>query len=288
MSTLNETPLSSPICTWALPLTARKGGDFFPSGSAIIIGQNLAITAKHVIEGFMSDLGSEEVSPDHFKHKFALQAAQVLDSGETGVLWNVPKIWRSAHTDIAFLLLSPTTSESLSFQWKALSLDLRPLQVGAKIAAFGYHTPRISHDQDSHQPIFYWTLSPTTSTGIVTEVFHERRDSAFLKFPCYQTSALFRPSMSGGPALTESGCLCGLVCSGIDFGQADAEPVSYVTALWPSMATPVSIDRKGFPRGVTYPVLDLARHGYIHAIGWENVVLTVNPDTGRPRVMYRL
>lgn len=287
-SRILETPFSSPICKWSLPLLARKDGGFFPSGTAIIIAERLAITAKHVIEDFMCRLGTKEIASNHFKHEFYLQASQLIENGESAVLWNVCKIWRSAHTDIAFLLLEPTVAESLEFEWKKVSMDLRPLEVGTKINAFGYPTPTISFERSEDTRLIYWRQSPSTSSGIVTQVYHERRDTCFLKFPCYETNAAFKPSMSGGPVFTKDGFLCGLVCSGIDFGEEDADPVSYIVALWPSMATPIKINRKGHPKEITYPVLELAKDNFIYAEGWENIEIGNNPNTGRVRVSYKI
>lgn len=110
----SETPFSSPICKWALPLVARTDNEWYPSGSSIVIAERLAVTAKHVIEDFMNKFGTEKIAPNRYHHKFYLQAAQILENGETGVLWNVSKIWRSGLTDVAFLLLEPTCSDCLS------------------------------------------------------------------------------------------------------------------------------------------------------------------------------
>lgn len=287
-SRILETPFSSPICKWSLPLLARKDDDFFPSGSAIFITERLAITAKHVIEDFIRRLGTKEITPNHFKHEFHLQAAQLIENGESAVLWNVRKIWRSAHTDIAFLFLEPTVAESLEFEWKKVSMDLRPLDVGTEVYAFGYSTPKISFEHSKNKRLIHWKQSPSTSKGIITQVFHESRDTSFLKFPCYETNATFEPSMSGGPVFTKEGFLCGLICSGIDFGEEDAEPVSYVVALWPSMATPIEINRKGHPKEISYPVLELAKDNFIYAEGWGNVEIENNPTTNRVQVSYRL
>jgi Trypsin-like peptidase domain len=253
----------------------------------VSIGERLAITAKHVILDFIQRLGTKQTAPDQFRHDFSLHAAQVLDHGESAVLWNIIRIWRPAYTDIVFMLLEPRVEESLAFPWKKVAMDLRPLQMGSRIIAFGYSNPSISIDPSINERIIGWNLSPYTSTGVITDIFYERRDSSSLNFPCYQTNARFDHSMSGGPVFTEEGSLCGVICSGFDFGEADEEPISYVAALWPSMATPININRKGFPQGLTYPILELARDGFIEASGWENVSLDVNPITGKPCVTYK-
>lgn len=80
-------------------------------------------------------------------------------------------------------------------------IDLRPLDAGAQINAFGYPMPKISTEYKDGKRVTKWMLDPSTSTGFVTEVFYEKRDTAMLKFPCYQTNAQFKHSMSGGPGV---------------------------------------------------------------------------------------
>ena len=128
-----------------------------------------------------------------------------------------------------------------------------------------------------------WRDSPTTTTGEITEIYPEKRDSSMLPFPCYRTNARFEHGMSGGPVFNDRGHLCGLICAG---SETETDYYSYVSTLWPSMATPVSFPRAGFASGETYPVLDLARQGFIKAEGWERIVLGVGPD-GAPTVGLR-
>jgi hypothetical protein len=286
-STFVETPISSVICKWAMPLLAGKDGHFFPCGSAMFIGERLAITARHVILEFIQRFRAKQIAPDRFDfdHDFSLHAAQVLDYGETAVLWNIIKIWHSAYTDIAFMLLEPTVEESLAFPWKKVVMDLRPLQMRSGVIAFGYSNPHTLIDIQSDQHIVHWHISPYTSRGVITDVFYERRDSSSLNFPCYRTNARFDHSMSGGPVFTGEGRLCGVICSGFEFD--DGETDGYIAALWPSMATHIDINRKGFPEGLTYPILELARDNFIEAIGWNNIILGVNAVTNNPYVVYK-
>ena len=282
-----STPFSSPITKWALPLVARKDGEFFPSGTAILIAERLALTAQHVILDFMEQLGTTEVSPNNFKHHFYLQAAQLIDGGESTVLWNVSKIWRSAHTDVAFLYLEPTVEESLSFNWKKVELDLRPLEVGAEIVAFGYPNPDFSIEKSSGRTIATWNMDPSTTSGQVTQVFHKQRDSVMLSFPCYASDAQTKPSMSGGPVFSSEGRLVGLICSGMKLGAEDGQSLSYFSMLWPAMATPIAIDRTGHQKGITYPILELARDDFISAKGWHQIEIVQNEQTGQPSVILK-
>jgi hypothetical protein len=53
------------------------------------------------------------------------------------------------------------------------------------------------------------------------------------------------------------------------------------------MGTQLDIDRGGFPPGVTYPALELAKHGHITAVGWERIELVKGVDDVVARVGLR-
>jgi hypothetical protein len=85
-----------------------------------------------------------------------------------------------------------------------------------------------------------------------------------LPFPCFEVEARFDPGMSGGMVLDEQGALCGLICASLHTDDPNAPPISYVASLWPMLKTVISVDRGDrFPRGVSYPVIDLAIDGLV-------------------------
>jgi hypothetical protein len=66
----------------------------------------------------------------------------------------------------------------------------------------------------------------------------------------------------------EDGALCGLVCAGTEFADPSAVPTSYAATLWPMLTTRISVDRgDAYPRGVEYPVIDLALDKLINVVG---------------------
>jgi hypothetical protein len=83
--------------------------------------------------------------------------------------------------------------------------------------------------------------------------------------------------MSGAPVFNVSGQLCGLIVSGMEGQEDEGDHTYYAASLWPSMGTKIDWDRQGYPAGVSYTALDLARQGFIAAKNWDRVVLRENP-----------
>jgi Trypsin-like peptidase domain len=270
-----ETGLASPITEIALALTASKDGVWRPSGTAVVIGPHLAITAKHVIEDYWKKYEGIQIEAEVGERideagSFHIFAFQVLEEGKTGALWEVTRIWLSPFTDVAFIRLTPYSEAARKYKWRVANINLLPPEVGTRISGFGYHSSAISVKESERGIEIEWKDSPTTTIGEVIEVFQERRDPIMLPFPCFRTNARFDGGMSGGPIFNEQGNLCGIICS-------------YVASLWPSMATEIDMDREDFPKNIYYPVLELAQYKHIQAKNWEKIVVLKKPD-GTPQV----
>jgi Trypsin-like peptidase domain len=208
----------------------------------------------------------------------SILAVQILEGGQTGLLWNVDRMWLSPFTDIAFLRLSPTCSRGLAHYWQVAKMVLTPPREGTRIGGFGYHSSHIEATEENGVVHVIWKDSPTTTIGEVIQVHHGRRDSFRLTYPCFQTNARFDGGMSGGPVFDEKGHLCGLVCSNLPPSSPEEFHVSYVCMLWPNMGTWIDMDREGFPHNISYPALELAQHRYIQAAGWEKIVFVGEAD----------
>ena len=60
-------------------------------------------------------------------------------------------------------------------------------------------------------------------------------------------------------------------------------PLSYVATLWPMLTTVISIDRgEAYPRGVEYPMIDLALDKLINVVGLEQLDPTLFPGRTLP------
>jgi len=278
-----HTGFNSPITEVAVMLVAQKDGSYSSLGSGIIIGSTIAMTARHVVDGF-SEL-HEGVALEQLRGEgtFSLQALQFLENGTKALAWDVRQIYLNldpGFTDIVFLRLQPTSQEHLAYEWKKVRMQLMPPRVGVTISAFGYHSTEVEVGEGRVE----YTTNPYTTSGKVEEVHHERRDSYRLPFPCFRTNARFDRGMSGGPVFSEQGYLCGIICSNLPPELEDGEHVSYVASLWPSMGILVSYDRKGYEQGVSYPAMELAIGGFITAIDVEKVSVGYDPATNNMTV----
>ncbi|MBW1988336.1 MAG: trypsin-like peptidase domain-containing protein [Deltaproteobacteria bacterium] len=255
---------------------AHKDGDYYPSGTAIIISKFMAITAKHVILDFYYRLDKKSMDnpAGNLAGTFNLQVFQILNNGKTGRVWNVTKLWLCNFTDIAVLMLIPVSKEALDYRWSIPILDLIPPEIGERVFCFGYRKPKITKNGNTIE----WIVDPITSTVSVKCLHHEKRDSCRLSFPCFQIDARFDGAMSGGPVFNDSGKLCGIICSNLPPTSDEEEHVSYVTSLWPLMALEIDINRKGHPKGIHYPILELVQDNFVRAVGWEKIKLIKDKD----------
>lgn len=255
-------------------------------GTATVMCHHLLVTAKHVFRGIWdSEPITAEPRVTIDKHVVALQ---VLPGREYAV-WNVTEGIADPASDIALLRLGsdPAGSSNNCHRWKQPYINPFAPEVGERVAAFGYRHGRVrvsNNAQGSHHVDL--DDEPITSVGVIRQIFEWGRDRVMLPFPCYRVSARFDGGMSGGPVFDETGCMCGIVCNNLDGSHLDGEPVSHVTTLWPLFRLIVDADRgAGYPRGIRYPALELARGGQISVLDlprleeWfaENIGLAPNP-----------
>lgn len=284
--TFHVTSVESPITELALAIDGYKNEEHYPSGSAIMVGKNMAITAGHVIRDFYKRFEGNclGVRPNtEVAGTFNIQLLQFVDHGKSAAIWNVRRLWICNFTDIAVLEFTPRKGAS-NHRWKLPVIDLIPPDVGERITSFGYKSPVATKEGDKN----VWGFVPTTSIGEVREVHDQKRDDCRLPFPCFRTNARYDGAMSGGPVFNDSGKLCGIVCSNLPPADSNEEHASYVTSLWPLMGLMMDINRAGHPKGIKYAMLELARDGFIPAEGWERINLVTDRAGNVARVGLRL
>ena len=251
------------------------GWNFHVLGTATLIAGHLALTAKHVLDAALS-YDVKQTPSGGESDAFALKLYQVLPdkSGPIYRIWNVLEAW-ACESDIALLHLSlDQASESeAEILWRVPRLRVVPPRSGQKVIAFGYRESKIAvveGDDGTHH--IQLNDVGTISIGEVGLIFAERRDSSFLKFPCFEVHARFAHGMSGGLIIDEAGSVCGLVCAGVNFPDPNTPPLSYAVTLWPMLRTVISVNRgDAYPRGVEYPVIELALNKLIDVVDLEEL-----------------
>jgi hypothetical protein len=281
-----DSPSTDQIQEFALRVVVElPGWEFHVIGTATLIGGHLAITAKHVLDYVAATFGGKRTQRGIEVDGYSLRLIQVLP-GPIYRIWNVFSAWITS-SDIAILHLGLNggSDTETKIDWRSPMIRVVPPPTGQKVLAFGYRESKIEVTE-SADGVHHIVLNdiPTTSAGHVGTIFPGRRDSSMLTFPCFEVRARFAHGTSGGLVIDENGALCGLVCSGLRFDDPNEIPVSYAATLWPMLLTKISADRgDAYPRGVTYPVIDLVRDKILHAVGLDELDPNLFPDHALPK-----
>jgi hypothetical protein len=268
----------TPLSELALRLVVNFYSDApFVVGTATVLCGHLLVTAKHVFSDILENYSilHNQQGTTLDKHIVAVQLIPGPTTTEY-VLWDVANATLDPASDIALIHLAPNPARSHhnnSVQWRQPTIAAFPPEIGETVAAFGYRHSKIqvSKNADGGNHIDL-NDEPMVSVGLVREIYDWGRDSVFLPFPCYRVGARFDAGMSGGPVFDEAGALCGIVCSNFVGSDLDGEPVSYVSTLWPLFRLTLSGDRgDGYPRGVKYPAIELARGGQVRVVDFQRL-----------------
>jgi|ERR1035437_8631156 hypothetical protein len=237
--TFAKTGLGDHIRKVAMPIFATGRGITIASGTAVLIGPHRAITAYHVIEDLHRTFCDGSPQPGRaFSDYEILTYLEVGRNGET-LNMKVGQFWRLAPYDIAILDLLVPADLPVDHQWIVPMITLLPPEINSAVYGFGFSKSEVTYPGDVHAEISH---DPRTAGGRVIENHRLYRDQSRLNFPCFRTNARFDGGMSGGPVFTEKGCLCGLITSNLPPSQEGDEHVSYVSTLWPILATPIWVD----------------------------------------------
>jgi hypothetical protein len=187
---LKPTELSSPVTQVALLLVGYTETEALPLGTAVFIAAGLAMTAKHVVEEFWRQLGDDRPfqGSTALEGNFRVVGVQYPGEEDAPALWLAEIAWGSPFTDITFLSLKPANplaEQNIGHNW--VKLDLNPPAVGDSIVGFGYSASRATKASEQIR----LELHPTTTGGVVTEVYPEYRDRGMLQFPCFAIEAHF-------------------------------------------------------------------------------------------------
>lgn len=244
----------APSIDLTLALAIEKNGNWTGFGSAVIIGERLALTARHVLQNAWKQQRERTLWPrDDFllrdtgvefgewqrKGAFKVFAINYQKQNSHSVVWNVESAWADSFTDIAILRLDPCSRGCESYEFKKLGMSARMPPVGAPVNAFGFHSPHIQLLGETEGEVSILVKNkPCDVSGIVLQECETTESAARSgrSFPGMRTSLSVEDSMSGGPVFDQHGRLCGIISSQL---RTDSGNESYAAALWPAMCIPI-------------------------------------------------
>src|SRR6202140_5386724 len=139
-----DSPPTDPIQEVALRVVVElPEWNFHVIGTATLIGGNLAVTARHVIEAVTRKFGARQVPGGGIVEGYSLRLYQVLP-GPVYRIWNVFRAWISS-SDIAILHLGldGSSAPEVGIEWRSPIIRLFPPPSGQKVLAFGYRESKI-------------------------------------------------------------------------------------------------------------------------------------------------
>lgn len=265
-----------PLQAIVMPILALKDGLVHLRGTALSIGANLALTAKHVLD---QDADLDDVALLHVVP--GPSEAQVHST-----LLPVDHVTAHTQTDVAVLTLEPvrdsTTNAPLRLQ--SLRLGAAPPAKGERCAMFGYTHKEKMGDVDE-----VLTLRPRLHVSEGTVVDHYPAGVGISPSPCFQIDGRTDHQMSGGPILsmldstTDLLAVRGIISTGYALAEGDP-PLTFGAMTFTALALAPTIDR-GATVEPTY-LYDLARHDRIPVVDLDLVDFDVT-DPQHPAIQLR-
>lgn len=252
-------------------------------GSGFIIGPSLAVTARHVIDGFMSSFYKNGMDiPNNFlfmpeRSKFHLLAWQGKETDLLGRAFLVDLVSVSNFSDFAVLRLVPQFDMS-SYLWRPYFLTTMLPNVGSVVTGFGYRVE--CHIEEG---IEKYISNRYFSNGIVKDIHDLQRDSSTINFPSFETNARYEGGMSGGPVFSQGHYVVGLISSSMKLPQSDQhqleEYYSHAATIWPLLGNMIEITIPSISiiPGY-YTIQHLAALGVVKIAGHEDFTIHYGDD----------
>lgn len=255
------------------------------SGSCVRIAPNLYLTARHVLTDFIDKFGFVNGGLN-----FTVWVMHVY-KGPAYAVWEMDEFWLSPHSDIAVFHVNPYNDTAADHKVvRTVGIELKPPAVSSRISGFGYHSSKDSAISVNESGSLHFEVKGegAAAVGEVREYHPMGTDRILRPFPCFRVNARFDGGMSGGPVFSDHGKLCGVICTGLPPYDEGDEHCSFVSALWPLMGMVVRVNPKtGCLEDQTFPVIELAKHGFINVHGLEKVSIAQSSQEGMYEVTYR-
>ena len=262
-----------PIQQGVLPLAIVTENSYKPLGSGFMITSNgLLMTASHVIKEGIKHGVIKHKEGDNYEYELRFFAVFVTNlpnkkgdkKSVIGGLIPITKSWYSPVTDIGFCMLNSPVINGERLKFPVVRLSPGVPNVGEHISGLGYYNMKGDLGPEiAGEKVATHILDTAATTGEIIEIFPNRRDNYMLNFPCFQTNARFEPGMSGGPIFSESGGVCGVICSGFSQDELDSDYITHGSLIWPSLGTKVTGRNQETQEVEDYLIYDLIKKGFI-------------------------
>ena len=248
-------------------IAANKDCDLEVWGTAFLIAEGWAMTAKHVIKDYLASIGGIDFSRGgSIKSNFSfLIRLTMTDTEGKPVSFAATQIYY-AGTDIALLRVQIQDGKTWASLADFPTLQLLPPKVGESIAVVGCPHSYLNHTHDNVREVH---LYPRLSTGVVRDV-HEMSRDRNLNFPCFHMSARVLGRMSGSPIFNSKGYICGVAVYSMQQDET-LEPISYGATLWPTAG--IGCDKEPPVVGDSATFFDVMRRGQIKVTDLDQVIV---------------
>ncbi|MEX2162607.1 MAG: serine protease [Anaerolineales bacterium] len=248
-----------------MPIVSITNEEITPLGTGFVINPGgLFVTATHVLKDFLSD--AESKPPVYAIYTSDKRHSENRDKYVGGPL-RIKSVSWSPELDVAYcqLELLASTQDGKPLLLPCFSVSAALPRIDENILGIGYPNSRWDTPEETREglPIVSCLRNTISTTGNVVEIHYPKRDSTFLYYPCFQTTARFESGMSGGPIINESGFVCGVICRSFGDVADQLGPISYGSLLSPSFAISIKVLLSGEDTERELLVYDLIKRGGI-------------------------
>ena len=230
-----------------VPVVLLEAGISTFVGSAGVIGtlsngQYILATARHVVAKLEEYEESQAVQPFVMAPRDLSSVAGTLDIGPI----HVEQVCiADTFSDVGLLVTEdPSRAHEGPRTLRPMPPSFGSPNVGEECLAFGYpQTP------DNAQQ--YRLLG---SLGDIVDVHPSGRDPSLINYPSFQTSGLYMPAMSGGPALSGDGRVIGVISRAWDLGN-EPIPLGYAALMGSIAELKLELALAGAEREYSIPEL---------------------------------
>lgn len=199
-------------------LAFHRGTDVFVTGSGVIVAPGVALCASHVLLDHIDELSTGET---------VLYAQSLL--ADRLDIWHVIHVNGLNGSDVTLLTLKLVSPLPVPPTFATIGVTTRTPQPGERLHIVGFRAGSDCFQKHEGSDVRI-EGDLIASTGLVTEVHLDQRDSVMMPWPCFGVECQTWGGMSGGPVFDSSGLLIGLLST----SYAD-DTLSYVSILWPAL-----------------------------------------------------